>query len=238
MAVLRDNSSMRQLQLFTTAELGRMRDRRRRVIILRSVTSFAAYMPTIALGALCSVMGGACVSCAPARALLDRPARRTTAGKLRLWSRPRLWSRLQLWSRLRCHLSSGNAQRRRRSNSDDPRCATSPRTTRPRATSTSQPVSSPCLGHHTLAPRRHLPGPASRRLPTQGAAQSVVLARTRTRSHQIRTDPRRNRRHPRHRADQTAMPRSAGAPQDHHDTIIDKPGKEWQAARSTLIRTR
>jgi hypothetical protein len=189
---------------------------RRRVTILPSVTSFAANMLAIAPGVSLSVIAGAC---ATARALLlDRPARRRTADK----TAPRL--------RLRCPLSSGNAQRRRRSHSDDPRHGTIPR-----ATGTSQPVQSPCPRHHPPAPRCHPPGPATRRLPASGTAQSAVRARTRTRPHRIRTDPRRERRHPQPRADQTAMPRPA---RPHRDTVIDQPGKRWQPARSSPIRTR
>jgi hypothetical protein len=230
---------------------------RRRATILPRMTSFAACMPTIAPGALCSVMAGACTGWATARALLDRPARLTTSDKPATKPRPRpqLWPQprpgLRLWFRIGCRLSSGNAQRRRRSNSDDPRRATSPPATGPRATSTSQPASSPRPRHQTPAPtpRCHLPDPASRRLPAPGTAQSAVRARqrqgsptraattarrcARTRSHPIRTDPRRNRHHARHHADQIAMPSPVNPHQDHHDTVIDKPGKWWQAAQST-----
>jgi hypothetical protein len=228
---------------------------RRRVTILRSVTSFAACMPTIAPGALFNVMAGACTGCAPARALHHRPARRITIDKTaakpppRLWSRlrlrPRRWPRLRRGLRLRCRLSSANAQHRRRSNSDDPRHATSPP-----ATSTSQPIGSARPRHHTPALRCHLSSPAFRRQPAPGTTQSALQPRrrygrptraattARRRSHRILTDPRRNRHHPRHHAEQAAMPRTVSPRQDHHDTVIDKLGKWWQATQSTPIRTR
>jgi hypothetical protein len=130
---------------------------RRRATILPSVTSFAASMNSVAPGALPNAMTGACATCATARVLLGRPTHRKSADKTA--AKPRL--------RLRCCLSSGNTQCRKRSNCDDPRQGNGPR-----ATSTSQPVQSPCPHHHTPAPRCHQARP-SRRPPTHAAHGTV-----------------------------------------------------------------
>jgi hypothetical protein len=79
------------------------------------------------------------------------------------------------------------------------------------------------------------PGEAATRKSSSGCDNGAKAG-----PHAVAADPDRpapNRRHPRHRADQAAVPRSAGPHQDHHETVIDKPGK-WQATRSTPIRTR
>ena len=282
MAVLRDNSSMRQLQFFTTAELGRMRDRTasrnhspERDEFRRLHAHHRAWGLVQRHGRRLHHLRTS--SCTP------RPARTPEHGRQdgdqappRLWSRSQPWSRpwlrprLRPWSRpwlrlrLRLRLWPGfgcgsgfgcPAEQRQRSTPAACEQRRSPARNQP---TPNQPArNQPTRDQHVSASQKPAPppphpGPAMPparpspdRLPAPGTAPSAVRAsggggggRARTRSHRIRTDPRRNRRHPRHRADQAAIPRPAGPHRDHHDTVIDKAGKGWQASRSTPIRTR